>query len=116
MSKTPEGAVLRSCLDYLKLCGIFCFRNNTGGTPLHDGSGRYRPAPKDSVGSPDIIGIAPDFAGIALAVECKSARGKQSPAQREFQRKWEKAGGVYLLVHSADELREGLSEAGVSVK
>ena len=118
---TPEGRVLKACLDYLALINVFAFRNNTGGTPLHDGSGRYRPAPKSSVGSADIIGIAPEMRELRyrarpLAVEVKSAKGKQSPAQRAFQQKWEAAGGLYLLVRSVDELRDGLRDAGVEVK
>ena len=127
--KTPEGATLAAVLSYLSLCGIFHFRNNTGGTPLHDGSGRYRPAPKSSVGSPDIIGIATapcDNEGgfprcgfphpLPLAVEVKSAKGLQSPAQREFQRKWEAAGGIYLIARSVPELRAKLRECGVAAR
>jgi len=119
---TPEGRVLKACLDYLALNGIFAFRNNTGGTPLHDGSGKWRPAPKSSIGSADIIGIASKITGwplslaLPLAVEVKSATGRQSPAQREFQQKWEAAGGVYVLCKSVDELRDALREAGVSLK
>ena len=116
---TPEGRVLASCMAYLALCGIFHFRNNTGGTPLHDGSGRYRPAPKSSVGSPDIIVIARERVSgevIPFAVEAKSERGRQSPAQREFQRKWEAAGGLYIVARSWEQLREHLSAAGVGVK
>lgn len=115
---TPEGKVLKSCMEYLTLCGIFHFRNNTGGTPLHDGSGRYRPAPKSSVGSPDIICVARDQAGHggwAVAVEVKSATGKQSPSQKEFQQKWEDAGGLYVVVRSASELREELGRYGVKI-
>ena len=116
---TPEGVVLKACMQYLSLCGIFHFRNNTGGTPLHDGSGGYRPGPKSSIGSPDIIGIARErVSGEAfpLSVEVKSATGRQSPAQREFQRKWERAGGFYLLVRSVEDLRKGLRDAGVEVR
>ena len=124
---TPEGRVLKACMTYLAACGIFCFRNNTGGTPLHDGSGRYRPAPKSSVGSADIIAVIPRRMWVqdsnahwwpptALAIECKSARGKQSPAQRAFQAKWEAAGGLYVLARSVDELRNGLRDAGVEAR
>lgn len=123
---TPEGVVLKACLSFLAVNGIFCFRNNTGGTPLHDGSGKWRPGPKSSIGSADIIGVARwtwhDNQGreyrwpLPLAVEVKSKRGKQSPAQREFQQKWEAAGGLYVLCRSVDELRDALRDAGVSLR
>lgn len=128
---TPEGATLKACLSYLALCNIPAWRINTMGTPLVKNGefvkGRFRPAP--SRGIADIIGIAPRTMehlvhGIRfemetdtpLAVECKSSVGRQSPAQREFQRKWEDAGGVYLLCRSVEELRDGLREAGVEVR
>lgn len=125
--RTPESATLRACLDYLRLCGIACWRINVQGVPLHDGSGGYRKAP--SKGVADIIGVAPTKTyqrqslgpvtirqPIPLAVEVKSTRGRQSPAQREFQRQWEAEGGLYLLCRSVDELREGLRAAGVGVR
>jgi hypothetical protein len=115
---TPESAVLRSCLDYLALCGIAAWRINTMGTPLAHAPGKFRPAPAKGIA--DIIGIVTvrgdGMQALPLAVECKSATGRQSPAQREFQAKWEQAGGLYLLVRSVEELREALRDAGVRVK
>lgn len=109
-----ESDVLRACRQYLSLCGIFHFRCNVQGVPLHDGSGGYRKAP--SKGIADIIGVIGDgnHDGWALAIEVKSARGRQSPAQREFQRQWQEAGGLYLLCRSVDELRKGLLAADVA--
>lgn len=51
-------------------------------------------------GQPDIQGCA---AGRWIGVEVKSATGRQSPEQRVFQERIENAGGVYVLVRSADE-------------
>ncbi len=56
----------------------------------------FRSAP---VGFPDLIGAA---AGRALAVEAKSAAGRQRPEQAAWQRKWEAAGGVYVLARDPD--------------
>jgi hypothetical protein len=56
------------------------------------GPGRtFRSAP---VGFPDLIGAA---GGRPLAVEVKSATGRQRPEQAAWQRRWESAGGIYLL-------------------
>ena len=121
---TPEGATLKACLSYLSLCGIFHFRNNNAPIPRKEKVGNtwnmvgFRKSA--TPGLPDIIGIVAVGGewkqALPLAVEVKSATGRQSPAQREFQAKWEHAGGVYLLVRSVDELRNGLRDAGVEVK
>jgi hypothetical protein len=49
-------------------------------------------------------------------VEVKSPKGRQSPAQREFELRWEQAGGLYLLARSVEELREALRDAGVVMR
>lgn len=131
---TPEGRVLKACMDYLKANGIFHFRCNVQGVPIAGQPGRFRPAP--SRGIADIIGIAPrrrpTVADIPsgpdvtfcyereestmccpLAVEVKSAKGRQSPAQVAFSDAWTKAGGVYIVVRSVPELRAKLREAGI---
>ena len=52
--------------------------------------------------------ITPDMVGktvpIAVAAEIKTARGRQSDAQRNWQRAFEARGGVYQLVRSPDEM------------
>jgi hypothetical protein len=53
-------------------------------------------------GIADIIGIAPG--GRFLAVECKSDRGRQTPSQREFQKRVEYAGGLYVLARGVEDL------------
>ena len=115
---TPEGRVLKACLAYLALCGIAAWRINVQGVPLHSQPGRFRPAP--SRGVADIIGIVTvrgdGLQALPFAAEIKSATGRQSPAQREFQARWEAAGGLYILARSAGELREALRDAGVEVK
>ena len=120
---TPESHVLRACMTYLRLCGIACWRINVTGVPLAGQPGRFRKAP--SKGIADILGIAErecdcEHLGckdpLPLAVECKAPKGRQSPAQREFQQAWEGAGGLYVLARSVDELRNGLRDAGVETK
>jgi hypothetical protein len=61
----------------------------------------------DINGVADIIGALPG--GRFLAVECKSARGRQTLAQRAFQEAVEKRGGLYVLARSIEDLeKEGL--------
>ncbi|MGQ0721037.1 MAG: hypothetical protein ACT4PE_05615 [Candidatus Eiseniibacteriota bacterium] len=129
MSKTPEGRILKACLDYLAANGIAAWRINVTGVPIAGQPGRFRPAP--SRGIADIIAIAPlktyDRRSFGLppvtmrqptpiAVEVKSERGRQSPAQRAFALKWEAAGGIYIIARSVQELGAKLRQAGVKTR
>jgi hypothetical protein len=105
MTRGPESAVIRACLEYLRLRGVFCWRQNSGAlaTP---GGGFMRAA--DINGAADIIGVLPG--GRFLAAECKSAGGRQSPAQKAFQEAVEKRGGLYVLARSIGDLERFLEE------
>jgi hypothetical protein len=115
---TPEGAVVRSCIEYLRMVGVFAWRNNTGRANLIGAGGKPRPVLFGYPGSGDIFGVL--RGGVFLCVECKRPLGpkggtggsEQTPDQVEFQRRLEDAGGVYLLVRSASELREALRSRG----
>jgi hypothetical protein len=98
-ASTGESAVVRACLDYLAAVGIFAWRVNNVGI-FRDNAYVFHGTP----GVPDIIGILPG--GRWLGVECKSAKGKPSPAQKDFNLRATLAGGVYLLTRSAAELAE----------
>ena len=111
MKKPKEGDVVKACLGYARMVGVFAWRNNTGRMPWTDKTGNRRSFAFGSKGSPDIIGImGPDTgeAGRFLAVECKVPGGKQSPDQIAWQAACEAHGGLYILATSLDELIEGL--------
>lgn len=55
-------------------------------------------------GWPDITACLPG--GRFLGIEVKSARGRQSDAQKFIQARIEKAGGLYILAHSLDEAKK----------
>ena len=95
----PESVVLSECLFYLQISGIYCWRNNTGGTKTKTGFIRF-----GKVGSSDILGILPD--GRFLAVECKRERGgKVSEQQKVFLDMIEKNHGVAWVVNSLEDLQ-----------
>ena len=102
-----ESVVLSQCLTYLRLHRVFAWRNNTGaclaGKQLvHFGL----------VGSSDIIGVAGD--GRFLAIECKrEGGGTLSAMQERFLHEVSRRGGVALVVHSVNELEQGLAQEGV---
>lgn len=84
---------------------IFMFRINVGVfRPLHGDQKRaIRSAPD---GTPDLMGvIAP---GRAFAIEVKTGRGQQRDAQKNWQKAWEKRGGIYILARSVEDVYKGL--------
>lgn len=112
-----ESAVLTSVLKYLGArsdCRVW--RHNTG--RIADRNGRV--VSFGLVGSADVIGMRTVRAlqtplrhdgtdGVRqlaqfLAVECKSDTGRQSEAQRNFQKMVEAMGGLYLLVRDVADL------------
>jgi hypothetical protein len=56
-------------------------------------------------GWPDIVACLPSL-GQFLGVECKAAKGRQSPAQKRMQERIEHAGGLYILAHSLEEFKQ----------
>jgi hypothetical protein len=126
--KVPESGVLKACLDLLAYSRIWHERRNTVPVLVDDGRGGKRPIKVGEKGTPDIMatpwphnaegphdceGECCDIPWI-LWIECKSDTGRQSPEQKEFQRRAEQAGHHYLLVRDVDTLRDFLKEKGVT--
>lgn len=101
----PENKVIQACFQVLKRHGIFAWRNNTGCAWVGD-----RPLRYGLPGSADILGLLPN--GRFLAVECKSAKGKQSSLQKTFEENITRNNGVYVLAYSAEDLEEALKREG----
>ena len=64
-------------------------------------------------GWPDITCCFPG--GRFVGIEVKSARGSQSPEQIQYQLAIERLGGVYLLVHSVEELAAEIKNCGIRI-
>jgi penicillin-binding protein-related factor A (putative recombinase) len=95
-----EGAVVKACMDYLKLRGAYVWRNNTGA--LKDKNNRLVYFGK--VGSSDILGVLPG--GRFIAVECKAPDGRLSDHQIEFLNEIERIGGVAVIAKSVDDIEK----------
>lgn len=102
-----ETEIVRACLDYLKLRGIYCWRQNAAAVPLPGGGFRRFVGLR---GVSDILGVL--HTGKFLAVEVKTPQGKKSPDQEKFLSKVCELGGVACCVTSVDELASDLKEAG----
>jgi hypothetical protein len=115
--KNRESDVLAGCLLYLKLKGVWCWRQNQGAIPLAGGGYRRFNGLK---GLADILGILPCrlrvgegevTIGRLLAVEVKRPGGKARPEQEEFLAKVNELGGLGLCVRSVAELEQQLTLA-----
>ena len=106
---TPEGAVVRSCLDYLAIKQIVAWRNNTVGT-FDPATKRMRRNPGRN-GVADILGILPG--GRFLAIECKAGKGRLSPDQVEFQRDIIRQGGLHIVAYRVEDVIEVLEAEGI---
>ena len=97
-----EAAILRQIADYLSAQRIFFFRLNTGS--LFGGSERrwaFR-AHSLGAGAADILALP---AGLPpLWIEVKNQRGRQSQAQKEFERTVREQGHKYVVARSIDDL------------
>lgn len=99
--KILEKDIQKTITDYLKLKGIFHYKNNTVGI-YKKATNSYIPSP--SAGAPDIVAV---IKGLYVGIEVKN-KTKQSDSQKAFQENLEKAGGKYYLVHSLEEVKQQL--------
>lgn len=102
-----EKDIQRACIEFLHLKKIFCWRNNTGAF-VGEYKGKTRFLRYGYPGSADILGMLPD--GRFLAIEVKRPGNKLSDMQKVFAKKTVKNKGVYMVVHSVDELENDLIE------
>lgn len=98
-----ESDIQRAICDYLALRHHFFWRNNN--TPVFDQKfGGFRALPKYTPkGLPDIE-VIKDSCWVGL--EVKSDKGKQTPEQKEFERRCKEAGVEYYVVRSVDEVQK----------
>lgn len=101
---TPEGKVVAECLEWLAKNRVFAWRNNTGEVRMPSGAWVRFGHP----GSADILGIMNDGTGRMLCVECKAKTGGQRKDQELFERMVTRAGGIYIIARSTDDLATAL--------
>jgi hypothetical protein len=94
-----EAAIQKGVLNYLKLRQIPHWRMNVIGVPLQDGTFR----PNSMAGFADILAM---FQGTAVALEVKTDKGRQTEKQKEFQKEFERGGGIYHVVRNVEQVHE----------
>jgi len=121
MRSIRESDIQKSILDYLRLKKYFCWKNSTTGIYV---KARDTFIPSQNVGSPDVFVVVPTFDhhidtitrqtlcqcifGQIWGLEVKNEKGKQTSAQRDWEKVFKKNGGRYLLVRSLDEIMKVL--------
>lgn len=108
--KTPESGVLRACLDLLAAHNIWWMRINVGAVKIGNRFIRFAES-----GTADILATFQDDIEPLihlLWIECKSDSGRQSEAQKAFQRRVQDVGHNYLIVREPEQLITWLKEHG----
>ena len=98
--RIKEKDLVKSILDYLNARKIFCWRHNTGGFMKENHFYRF-----GDLGSCDIFALKD---GKLYGIEAKGTEGKQSEGQKDYQKRFEKAGGNYLLCYLLDDVINNL--------
>lgn len=92
-----ETAIVAGCMRTLSEAGALVQRNNSG---LFLGANGRR-VRASMVGAADIIAC---LGGKFIAVECKARGGRITAAQARYGNAVTRAGGVYLIVRSPEQL------------
>ena len=108
---TVESHILKACLDLLESLRragkpIIATRTNSGKVQTIRGQW----IKLCDAGTGDIMAC---IAGVPVMIETKCGRNGQEDTQIATQRKWELAGGVYLLVNKISDLRDYLRGEGL---
>jgi len=83
---------------------------NEGKLMQHDRDGAKRKAMGMRAGFPDFIFLKPNRFYPYLAIELKSAKGRQTQHQKEYQEAVEGNGGKYVIVRSLDDFIAVINE------
>lgn len=101
--KSNETTIVKAILDYLRMVGVFCWRQNQGGV-----TAKYKDSPTRFVrfagadGISDILGVLPT--GHALAVEVKKWPNKPSDKQDAFLERVAQNNGLAVVAWSVDDV------------
>jgi VRR-NUC domain len=100
-----EADILRDCLTWLRLPGVFCWRQNQGAiTGQYHGKRRFlRFTSVDGVS--DILGVLRPQ-GLLLALEVKRPGRRPTPKQEAFLATVRDHGGIGACVQSVAELEQ----------
>jgi hypothetical protein len=97
-----ESDIQRAILDYLRACGIWCWRSYNGPTIHRQGVFSKEMNP----GMPDIMGVLPG--GTSLQIEVKKPKGVRSVDQISWIEKAQQHGAVAMFAESVQDVERQL--------
>lgn len=115
-----SNGLTKAILDFVNLSGFFAERTGTEGRVIDN-----RKTYTDVLGRQKTIGTVKRIKtsglvgssdlklyinGKIVAVEIKVGRDRQSQAQKEYQERMEKAGGIYLIIRDFDSFYNWFQE------
>lgn len=104
---TPEGAVLRSVLDFCAVNRILAFRMNTGAMRSeYNGKARFM-----RFGTPGMADVLAFPYRKVLWIECKAQSGRQSDLQKTFEQQVTGEGHHYIVARSTGDVELWLKRA-----
>ena len=115
---TPEGAILRSIMDYLAARHIFSIRMNAG-VHFSESKGKRYMTRLAAPGTADILAFPQERISCMSCgkwnlypqivwIEVKAAKGKQSELQKSFQAQVEREGHRYAICRSIEDVEAAL--------
>jgi len=101
-----ESQIQKLVLEYLKLRGVFSWRNHTQAIIRGGGPEGIRFSKNPNKGAPDILGILPG--GLFLGIELKRPGRNPEPEQEAWRERICAAGGVHVLARSVEDVATAL--------
>ncbi len=111
IKKQTETSLVKDIIEFLRLKGIYAWRNNTGAFAAEGVTGR-RFVRFGLPGSADVLAVVPPR-GRLLAIEAKVGRNQATDLQLTFGAAVNDAGGLWFVVRSLADLEELLTEHGI---
>ena len=103
ISTTTANSLTKAIVDFLNMSGHFASRINNQGQWVRDkfkaGGGYYRPSTQVK----GIADISATIQGRTVGIEIKIGKDRQSDAQKAFQERLERSGGLYWICTSFDQ-------------
>jgi hypothetical protein len=100
--EVPERDIQKAILQYLKLRGYECKRNNAGRIPIREGNRPQRWINVGDAGWPDIEGITKE--GQYFGIEVKARTGRLTPLQAERGKKIIETKAIWFVARSVDDV------------
>lgn len=112
-SRIQQACVMWFRLQYPRLARLLIAVPNGGGRSKVEAA--IMKGEGVTAGASDLLLLVPSGKCHYLCIEMKTAAGRQSPAQREWQAEVERAGGRYVLCRSLDDFMKVIDDyLGVS--